>query len=505
MVVNLARIIDGHDEGATALISRGRRTTYGELADVVARLRGGLAGLGLQPGDRVAIAVPNNRIFVRTYLAVLGAGCVAVPLNPTSPAKELQRELGSIGARALVHGPSAQAAVAGIDRGALPALEHVVVAGGGEGEAGSGGEAGVVAFEDLEHAAPAPLVDRQPDDLAVLVFTAGTAGSPKAAMLSHGNLLANIEQVQQGERPFDPSDVTLGVLPLFHIFGLNAALGVTLAAGASMVLAERFDPVGTLDLITSHRCTIVSGAPPMWTAWAAMPGAAPDAFSSVRAAVSGASPLADETALAMQARFGLALHQGYGLTEASPVVTSSGIEGAPLGSVGRPIPGVEVRIIDADELDVELGDQGELWVRGPNVFAGYWEDAEATAAALTPDGWLRTGDVAVADGSSNIWIVDRAKDLIIVSGFNVYPAEVEEVLLEHPGIEAVAVVGTAHPHAGEAVKAYVVATDGHHLEEEQVIEFCADNLARYKCPSIVTFVDEIPTGTGGKILRRSLR
>lgn len=501
--MNLARIIDGHDEGATALVSRGRRTTYGELADVVARLRGGLVGLGLQPGDRVAIAVPNNRIFVRTYLAVLGTGCVAVPLNPTSPAKELQRELAAIGASALVHGPSAEAAVAGIDQGALPALEHVVVAGGAG--RGAGGGAGGIAFGDLEQAAPAPDVDRRPDDLAVLVFTAGTAGSPKAAMLSHGNLLANIEQVQQGERPLESSDVTLGVLPLFHIFGLNAALGVTLAAGGSMVLAERFDPASTLELIASHRCTIVSGAPPMWAAWAALPGAAPDAFSSVRAAVSGASPLADETVLAVQERFGLAIHQGYGLTEASPVVTSSGIEGAPLGSVGRPIPGVEVRIIDADGLDVELGDQGELWVRGPNVFAGYWEDDEATATALTPDGWLRTGDVAVADEASNIWIVDRAKDLIIVSGFNVYPAEVEEVLLAHPWIEAVAVVGVAHPHAGEAVKAYVVARDGHHLEEEQVSEFCADNLARYKCPSIVTFVDEIPTGTGGKILRRSLR
>ena len=495
--MNLARIIDGHDEGAVALISRGRRTTYGELVDVVARLRGGLAGLGLEPGDRVAIAVPNNRIFVRTYLAVLGTGCVAVPLNPTSPAKELQRELAAIGAGALVHGPSAAPAVAAIDRGAVPSLEHVVVAGGaGEGE---------LALEDLEQAAPAPDVDRRADDLAVLVFTAGTAGSPKAAMLTHGNLLANIEQVQRGERPFETSDVILGVLPLFHIFGLNAALGVTLAAGASMVLAERFDPAGTLELVTSHGCTIVSGAPPMWTAWATLPGAAPDAFSSVRAAVSGASPLADETALAVQERFGVSIHQGYGLTEASPVVTTSGTEGAPLGSVGRPLPGVEVRIIDADGLDVELGDQGELWVRGPNVFAGYWQDPEATASALTPDGWLRTGDVAVADAGANIWIVDRAKDLIIVSGFNVYPAEVEEVLLEHPWIESVAVVGAPHPHAGEAVKAYVVARDGHHLEEEQVIDFCADNLARYKCPSTVIFVDEIPTGMGGKILRRSLR
>jgi len=495
--VNLARIIDGHAEGSVALISRGRRTTYGELGDLVARLRGGLVGLGLEPGDRVAIAVPNNRIFVRTYLAVLGIGCVAVPLNPTSPAKELQRELASIGARVIVHGPSAAAAVGGIDRDAVLTLEHVIVAGGGGG--------GGLALEDLEQADPVADVDRQADDLAVLVFTAGTAGSPKAAMLTHGNLLANIEQVQQGERPFEAADVTLGVLPLFHIFGLNAALGVTLSAGASMVLAERFDPAGTLELITSHGCTIVSGAPPMWIAWAGLPGADPDAFSSVRAAVSGASPLADETALAVDERFGLSIHQGYGLTEASPVVTSSGTDGAPLGSVGRPLPGVEVRIIDADELDVELGDQGELWVRGPNVFVGYWQDADATASALTPDGWLRTGDVAVADGAANIWIVDRAKDLIIVSGFNVYPAEVEEVLLEHPGIESVAVVGTPHPHAGEAVKAYVVARDGHHLEEEQVIDFCADNLARYKCPSTVTFVDEIPTGMGGKILRRSLR
>ena len=493
--MNLARIIDGHDEGAVALLSRGRQTTYGELRDVVAALRGGLAGLGLEPGDRVAIAVPNNRIFVRTYLAVLGLGCVAVPLNPGSPTRELERELEAIGARVVVHGPAAAAAVGAVDRSRLPALEHVVVAGGGEG----------LSLEDLEQAAPVPEVDREPGDLAVLVFTAGTAGSPKAAMLTHGNLLANIEQVQQGERPFTTSDVTLGVLPLFHIFGLNAALGVTLAAGASIVLAERFDPAGTLELISSHRCTIVSGAPPMWVAWASMPGAPADAFSSVRAAVSGASPLADETVLAVQARFGVDLNQGYGLTEASPVVTSSGVGGAPLGSVGRPLPGVEVRIIDADGLDVELGDQGELWVRGPNVFAGYWQDPEATAGALTPDGWLRTGDVAVADGAANIWIVDRAKDLIIVSGFNVYPAEVEEVLLEHPGIEGVAVVGTPHPHAGEAAKAYVVAAPGHHLEEEQVIDFCADHLARYKCPTTVTFVDEIPTGLGGKVLRRSLR
>ncbi len=494
--MNLGRIIDGHDAADVALVSRGRSTTYGELRDVVARLRGGLAGLGLEPGDRVAIVAANNRIFVRCYLAILGAGCVAVPLNPSSPAKELQRELAAVGARALFVGPAGVAAVSGLDRAGLPELQHVISAGEGDFD---------VTLADLEQATPATDVDRQASDVAVLIFTAGTAGSPKAAMLTHGNLLANIEQVQQGGRPITADDVALGVLPLFHIFGLNVILGVTLAAGGTVVLSERFDPAGAMDLVREHRCTIVSGAPPMWVAWAGLPSATPADFASVRAAVSGASRLSDETAAAVLARLGLVLQQGYGLTEAAPIVTSAGSEGAPTGSVGRPIPGVEVRIIDVDGHDAELGDQGELWVRGPNVFAGYWEDAEATDHALTEDGWLRTGDVAVADGDANIWIVDRAKDLIIVSGFNVYPAEVEGVLLEHPGIAAVAVVGVEHPHAGEAVKAYVVAVEGRHLEEDEVIEHCADHLARYKCPSTVRFVDEVPTGLGGKILRRALR
>ena len=494
--MNLARIIDGHPEDAVALVARGRETTYGELRDLVAGVRGGLAGLGLQQGDRVGIAAANDLVFVRTYLAVVGLGCVAVPLNPSSPPRELQRELRAIRARALVHGPVGAASVAGLDRAALPDLDHVVSAGDPAAE---------VSLEALDVAAPVPVVDRDAGDLAVLVFTAGTAGSPKAAMLTHGNLLANIEQVQQGERPLRADDVVLGVLPLFHIFGLNAVLGVALAAGARVVLAERFDPSATLELVTAHRCTIVSGAPPMWSAWAALSGAPADALSSVRAGVSGASALSDETAGAVEARYGIAIRQGYGLTEASPVVTSSGTEGAAHGSVGRPLPGVAVRLVDVDGEDAELGDEGELWVRGPNVFAGYWEDPVATSAALTPDGWLRTGDVAVADEGGDIWIVDRAKDLIIVSGFNVYPAEVEEVLLEHPGIEAVAVVGIPSPHAGEAVKAYVVPAPGAHLEEEQVIEHCASHLARYKCPSTVTFVDEVPTGMGGKILRRALR
>jgi long-chain acyl-CoA synthetase len=207
----------------------------------------------------------------------------------------------------------------------------------------------------------------------------------------------------------------------------------------------------------------------------------------------------------MLARFDVQIAEGYGLTEASPTVTSSVGSAIVDGSIGRPIPGVEIRLVDADGEDAFLGDPGEIWVRGPNVFKGYWHDEDATRAALTPDGWLRTGDIAVADDNGNLTIVDRAKDLIIVSGFNVFPAEVEEVLLQHPGVHAAAVVGVEHPHTGEAVKAYVVAEEGEHVDEESLIEFCARHLARYKCPSKVLFIDDLPEGMGGKVLRRTLR
>jgi long-chain acyl-CoA synthetase len=339
----------------------------------------------------------------------------------------------------------------------------------------------------------------------VLVFTSGTAGSPKAAMLTHGNLLSNLEQVAaHPDRALGAADVVLGVLPLSHIFGLNVVLGGALHAGASVVLIERFDPVSALEAIARHRVTVITGAPTMWSTWAHLPDADPGAFASVRLAASGAARLDPAVAEAFRSRFGLTITEGYGLTEASPVVTSSvGVPGKP-GSIGVPIPGVQVRLVDPDGADVLIGDPGEIWVQGPNVFAGYWGDEQDTRAAITDDGWLRTGDVAVVDDDGSLFIVDRAKDLIIVSGFNVFPAEVEEVLVQHPGIAAAAVVGVAHPHTGEAVKAYVV-TNGRSLEEDEVIAFCADHLARYKCPEKVMFVDEIPTGLGGKVLRRSLR
>jgi long-chain acyl-CoA synthetase len=497
--MNLASIVDPHPADAIAVISRSKTTTYGALRDQVAGLRGGLVGLGLEPGDRVAIVAANNWYFVVSYLAVLGAGCVAVPINPTSPSPEVHRQLAAIGARAVIAGPSATTAIGGLDRAALPALE-LVIASEGKDLPGS------VPLADLVASAPVPIVDRSADDLAVLSFTSGTAGSPKAAMLTHGNLLANLEQCQAHPgRSQGADDVVLGVLPLFHIFGLNVVLGLSFVAGATVLLIERFDPQSALEAIVNHGVTVVSGAPTMWAAWASLPGTRPGDLATVRLATSGAARLDPQVQRAIADRFGVSVMEGYGLTEAAPVVTSGTGLDAPEGSIGAPLPGLRVRLVDADGHDAIVGDPGELWVSGPNVFAGYWNDAEATRRAVDADGWLHTGDVAVVDDDGFLFLVDRVKDLIIVSGFNVYPAEVEEVIASHPGVEQVAVIGVTHPHSGEAVKAYVVVREGVSVEEDEIIAHCEAHLARYKCPQKVMFVDELAQTDTGKVRRSALR
>ncbi|HET6952783.1 MAG TPA: AMP-binding protein [Acidimicrobiales bacterium] len=485
--MNLASVIEGHPGDSPALHSRGEVTTYGELRDQVARARGGLVARGVGPGDRVAIVAANNWYFVVAYLATLGAGAVAVPLNPQSPPLELEEELAAVGARLALLGPTAVTTVDGLGRGLA-------------------GDAGGVPIADLVQSEPAPLVDRAGDDLAVLLFTSGTAGAPRAAMLTHGNLVANIEQVLANpERPEGADDVTLGVLPLFHVFGLNAVLGVALYVGSSVLLIERFDPYSTLEAVAALGVTVVTGVPTMWADWAALPGEWRDAVASVRLAVSGAAPLDPAVRRAVRERLGIELIEGYGLTEASPAVTSGLGRDAPDGSIGVPLPGVEVRLVDSTGDDALVGDPGEIWVRGPNVFPGYWDDPDATRSVLTGDGWLRTGDLAVVDDDGFLSLVDRAKDVVIVSGFNVFPAEVEEVLTRHPDVAAAAVVGVPHPHSGEAVKAFVVLSPGAHIDEDVLVEHTRRHLARYKCPTTIAFVDALPHGMTGKVLRRALR
>lgn len=506
--MNLAGVIESHAPDAPALVSRGAVTTYGDLRRQVAELRGGLTQLGVQPGDRVALALPNNWFFVTSYLAALGVGAVVVPLNPTSPPAEMQAELAAVKPTVLIAGAAAASGVNGLDRDALGVAHFFAPEGSGLNgasaiealfvgpPAGAGGKA--------QHA---PMVDRTPDDLAVLIFTAGTGGAPKAAMLTHSNLLSNIEQAQsQAGHEVLANDVVLGVLPMFHIFGLNVVLGIALHAGASVVLVERFDPTSAIDTIRERGVTVIAGAPTMYASMMALPRATASDLATVRLALTGAAPLPPEVATGFADHFNVPLRQGYGLTEASPVVTVSVLEGDPRPySIGQVLPGMEVRLVDEEGEDALEGDAGEIWVRGPNVFAGYWQDPEATAAAKTDDGWLRTGDVAITDDEGYLYLIDRAKDLIIVSGFNVYPAEVEDAISAHPGVADVAVVGVPNPHSGEAVKAFVVPDAGVHLEEDQLVDFVGTRLARYKCPTKITFVEEIPHGLGGKLLRRALR
>ena len=495
--MNLAHIIDNHPDESVALISRGRSTTYGALRQQVASMRGELLRRGINRGDVVVLLCGNSRYFVVSYLASIGIGAVVSPLNPTSPSPEIEGELVVVKPSVVVIEPAAAAMWSGISPEVRAAVRVVIAT---EGHDIDGAETIGSFLDGVE----APIVEVDDNHPCVYMFTSGTAGSPKAAVLSHKNLLVNIQQANVAEH-LEPSDVTFGVLPLFHIFGLNVVLCLTLASGGSIVLIQRFDPISTIETIAERGITVIPGAPSMWMALAQIDHPTRDSFKGVRLALSGAAKLPEQISQSLSARFGLQVFEGYGLTEASPVVTTSiGSEWVP-GSIGRPVPGIELRIVDENGDDVLVGDSGEIWIRGENVFVGYLNDEEATARVLTKDGWLKTGDIAVVDDAGHIFMVDRAKDLIIVSGFNVFPAEVEGVLSAHPDIAEVAVVGTAHPHTGETVRAYVVTRNGVHLDEDAIIDYCRTKLARYKCPSKVLFVDALPRNVSGKVQRYALR
>ncbi|MDE0701030.1 MAG: long-chain fatty acid--CoA ligase [Acidimicrobiaceae bacterium] len=512
--MNIATLLEDHPGSRTAIVSGSDRVSYGQLREEIAAIRGVLTGLGLEPGDRVAILCGTNTRFVHAWYGAVGAGMVAVPLNPQAPAAEIQRELSVVHARAVIAGPAGVAALESLDRSEVPSLEHCLVPTGAVLEGAIDLDAAVaqaadappaVAQDAVTQKAGVPIVDRDDEQLATLLFTSGTAGSPKAAMLTHGNLASNIRQVlARPEQVARPDDVTVCVVPLFHVLGLNSILNLSLWVGATLVLVERFDPVSMVGLIVEEQVSTLAGPPTMWSALTHLEDVEEGAFSRIRLAASGAAAIPDRVVEQAQARFGVRIYEGYGLTEASPTVTLATGTDAPIGSIGRPIPGVEVRLVDKGD-DVYVGDPGEVLVRGPNVFRGYLGDPVATARVIDEEGWLHTGDIAVVDDDGYLYLVDRAKDLVIVSGFNVFPAEVERVLVTHPAVREAGVVGIPHPYSGETVKAFVVAEDGYMVEEDDLVAWCANELARYKCPTKIDFVDEIPRGMGGKVLRRELR
>jgi len=509
--VNLASLVDEHPAAARALWEDGHWHSWGDVRRRAGAVAAGLVELGVGPGDRVAIAWPTSVDFVVAYLGVLAAGAVAVPLNPNSPANEVRREL-EVVEPAVLLAAAAVTAPAGDGDGGDVARSVVLPAAACDAAVSA---VAPVTWEELSAATgtgesrPLAPVARQDADIAVLLFTSGTAGDPKAAMLTHGNLLANLRQMLGIPEILRADDVGLVALPLFHVFGLNVALGLGLATGAALVLETRFDTQASLQLVHDLGVTTLLGVPTMFSAWADAPGEESDGASplaGVRRAISGAAALDADVAVRFERRYGIALWQGYGLTEASPAVsTSLGTGRNRPGSVGRPLPGVEVMLVDEAGEPALAGDPGEIRVRGANVFAGYWRDPVATAEVLTGDGWLCTGDIGVIGEEGDLFVVDRSKDLVIVSGFNVFPAEVERVLQAVPGVAEAVVIGRPDPTTGEAVEAVVVAAPGATVTEELVRAHCAAHLARYKCPTSVRFVPELPRGLAGKALRRAVR
>lgn len=471
----------GGDPAAPALLGA-REWSRGELAAAAARHAGALVAAGVGAGDRVVIGAPNDHRFVVGYLAVLWCGAVAVPVNPRAPEAELAREAEVV----------APAAAIAVDAPALAALA---------------GRLGRPLVDPSGDGLAIDPVDRAPDDPATLLFTAGTGGPPKAAVLTHGSLLANIDQLLAAPGvSIGPGDVGFGVLPFFHVFGLNVGLGAALAAGAALVEVPEFDPAGSLELARRHGVTVIAAVPAVYDAWCSVAAEGSDALATVRVAVSGGATLPPPLAARVQERFGFRLHEGYGLTEASPVVsTTLGVDDPVPLSVGTPLPGVEVRLVDHDGDDVVDGDPGEVWVRGANVFAGYWHDDAATARVLTSDGWLRTGDIGVALDDGTFQLVDRAKDLVIVSGFNVYPAEVEDVLRENAAVSEVAVAGVPDAHTGEAVVAWIVPRPGAVPDTRELDALATRQLSRYKRPTRYEIVEELPRTFIGKLQRRALR
>ncbi|TGN62709.1 AMP-dependent synthetase [Nocardioides eburneiflavus] len=479
--------------------SGGRSLTWTQLEDEVARLATGLGAHGVRAGQRLMIVVGNRIEFVTTYLAVLRAQVVAVPVNPRSTAGELARMIADSGTRLVVVDETALDVVrrALAELGPGVAAPTVVVTGTSPAE-------GEVALADLraDVVRPVPPLP-DPEKLAALLYTSGTSGLPRAAMLSHRALLANLEQVAAVEPPMmHGDDVVLGVLPLFHVYGLNAVLGGVLRHRARLLLVEHYDPQAVLDLIDDEACSVVPIAPPVFAHWL------PDEhlrerLGPVRLVLSGSAPLEAEVIEKFTAITGIPVHQGYGLTEAAPVVTSTLCSKKPqAGSVGAALPGIELRLVDETWGQVEGEDPGQIQVRGDNLFSGYWPDGADGPGA---DGWYATGDVGFLDAEGDLFLVDRVKELVIVSGFNVYPTEVEDVIREVEGVADAAVIGVPDEETGEAVVAYVVPSRPMTHLEEAVRAHAIVRLARFKLPSRIEVVDELPLTATGKVQKGRLR
>jgi long-chain acyl-CoA synthetase len=464
---------------------------YAVLNEAATRVAGLLKKKGIEPGDRVGIMLPNVPYFGAVYYGVLRAGGVVVPMNVLLKGRETGFYLKDSGAKVIFawhdFGEAAQT-------GAEEAGAELILVKPGE-------------FEKLVLESPRAEEDEPRDgsDTAVILYTSGTTGTPKGAELTHDNLRENCTVTARTLVQITEEDMILGALPLFHSFGQTCGLNAAVATGACLTLIPRFDPSKALDIIGRDKVTVLEGVPTMYHAMLNAANKDSADVSSLRVCVSGGSAMPVEVMKTFEKQFDCIILEGYGLSETSPVASFNhpDKERKP-GSIGTPIQGVEMKVVDDEGGDVEQGGVGEIVIRGHNVMKGYWGREDATAEVFR-DGWFATGDMATVDEDGYFFIVDRKKDMIIRGGYNVYPREIEEVLYEHPAVSEVAVIGVPDDSLGEEVAAMVVLKDGAEASEDDIRAYAKDRVAAYKYPRKIWFSDELPKGPTGKILKREIK
>ncbi|MDI3336992.1 malonyl-CoA synthase [Defluviimonas aestuarii] len=483
----------GRHEGRDAdflILPDGGRVSHAAFADRAARFAGALVAMGLVPGDRVALQLEKSPDMLAVIAGAIRAGVVFLPLNPAYTAAEVAYFVGDAGAKLLLCDGRAEAGLAPVAAKAGAQLAVLNTDGTGS------------FTDDATMATPASIAERDADDLAALLYTSGTTGRSKGAMMSHANLLSNAE-VLVGYWRFTDQDVLLHALPIFHTHGLFVATNVALLAGARMIFLPKFDAGEVIRHLP--QATAMMGVPTFYTRLLDDPRLTRDLTAGMRLFISGSAPLLAETHRQWQDRTGHVILERYGMTETN-MNTSNPYEGdRRAGTVGFPLPGVEVKVCDASGVDLPAGEIGTIEVRGPNVFQGYWNMPEKTAEELRENGFFITGDLGVMDDDGYVTIVGRGKDLIISGGFNVYPKEVELVLDALPGVLESAVIGAPHPDFGEGVVAVVVPESDAAPDAQAIRAALGQSLAKFKQPKHIAFRDALPRNTMGKVQKAALR
>lgn len=477
-----------------AIIFEGRQISYKELNTTAARLAQAMEKHGVKAGDRVALYLPNIPEFVMCYEATLRIGAIAVSVNPMLKAGELEYILNDSEAVLLC---TVGELLENVKQKDYSQLTHVLVC---EGDAG--GHPTLSDWISESDPEGIPMRDMDRNDVAVILYTSGTTGFPKGAMLTHANVVSNSWTAANCSR-VTKDDRSALFLPIFHVFGQNYIMNGAFNACATLVMFRRFVPDVVLSSIAADKITLLFAVPTIFITLLNM-DLSPYDLSSIRYDFSAASTMPQEISARWKERFGRMVNEGYGLTECSPFACYNHIYHHKFGSIGTPVENFEVKILDEFDDEVATGEWGEICIKGPGVMKGYWNKPDESAKALR-GGWLHSGDIGKKDEDGYFFIVDRVKDMINVSGFKVWPAEVEHHLYRHPAIKELAVYGIPHPEKGESVCAAIILKDDVTATEEEILAYCRENMAAYKVPRKIEFLKELPKSATGKILKRELR